>query len=156
MNEVDLSSVKQEPIDIDFKSELVEGTNHFDHGEIDPFTPHTSTWSLIIDHTLSILQQEENRYLNHSTIIKALIKEVNSLLHDIVNTLQDCCNPIGPDEECKEEILEVDGLIVNCLPCLPDQFTCHYKIKKEIPQYYQDSLFSLLKKQKNGVLVNQN
>ena len=69
----------------------------------DSHVPNPSTWSLIVDRTLFMLQQEENRYLNHSTIIKALIKEVNSLLHDIVNTLQDCCNPIGPDEECKED-----------------------------------------------------
>ena len=60
---VDLISVKQEPIDVDFKSKLVEGPNHFDYG--DSYVPNPSAWSLIVDSTLFMLQQEENRYLDH-------------------------------------------------------------------------------------------
>ena len=140
---VDVSAVKQEPLDVDFKSDLVEGSNQFDYSDINPFTPNPSAWSLIVDRTL-VLLHEENSHLSRSTIIKALVKEVNSLLYDVINLFQDCCKPIGPDEKSKGEMLEVDGLLVNCLPCLPDKFTCQYRINNEIPQFYNDTLFSVL------------
>ena len=150
---VDVSAVKQEPLDVDFKSDLVEGTNQFDFSEINPFAPNPSAWSLIVDRTL-VLLHEENCHLSRSTIIKALVKEVNSLLYDVINLFQDCCKPIGPEEQSKGEVLEVDGLLVNCLPCLPDKFTCQYRINNEVPQFYNDTLFSVLNNYYGG--DNQN
>ena len=142
-NPIDMGLIKQEPIDVDFKSELIEGTNQFDFVENDPFSPSSPIWSLLVNRTLFLLQ-DENRNIDRTFIIKTLIKEVNELLSDVVNLFQECCNPTSQDEKIGEEIVEVDGLLVNCLPCHPQNFTCHYRINDQIPQFYNDTLFSIL------------
>ena len=40
--------------------------------------------------------------------------------------------------------MEVDGLLVNCLPCHPQNVKCHYKICNDIPNAYLETLFSPL------------
>ena len=40
--------------------------------------------------------------------------------------------------------MEVDGLLVNCLPCHPQNVKCHYKICNDIPKAYLETLFSPL------------
>ena len=40
-----------------------------------------------------------------------------------------------------ENVLEVDGLLVNCLPCHPQNNSCYYKISNDIPQFYLETLF---------------
>ena len=159
-NNVDLALVKKEPLDNEFKRELIEGTNQYDYGDIEPYIePYTSSsssaWSLIVDRTLLLLQ-EENRNLNHSVIIKTLTKEVNELLTEVVNLFQECCSPTNPDEQWNENMIEVDGLLVNCLPCHPQNYTCHFKLNNVIPQFYNNTLFSVLGNQNEGEMINQN
>ena len=43
-NPIDMGLIKQEPIDVDFKSELIEGPNQFDFVENDPFSPSSPIW----------------------------------------------------------------------------------------------------------------
>ena len=40
--------------------------------------------------------------------------------------------------------MEVDGLLVNCLPCHPQNVKCHYKFCNDIPKAYLETLFSPL------------
>ena len=40
--------------------------------------------------------------------------------------------------------MTVDGLLVNCLPCHPQNLKCFYKICSDIPQTYLDTIFSPL------------
>ena len=92
-NPIDLGPIKEEPLDVDFKSELIEGSNQFDFDYNDPFAPSSPIWSLLVNRTFFKLQEENSR-VDHTLIINALIKEVNELLNDVVTLFQECCNPI--------------------------------------------------------------
>jgi len=53
-------------------------------------------------------------------------------------------NPINPenfDEKYSEDLLEIEGLLVSCLPCHPQNSKCFYRTCNDIPQKYLDTLF---------------
>ena len=87
------------------------------------------------------LLQEEHGHINMNSylIAEILIKETNELLSEIVKFFQDCCNPVSQTKNPGESILTVDGLLVNCLPCHPQNLKCSYKICTDIPQTYLDT-----------------
>ena len=90
---------------------------------------NSNIWSVLVNQCRYLLQEEYGYdQMNSSLITKILIKEANGLLVDIVRFFQECCNPITEQEEYNEGTLEIDGLLVNCLPCHPQNLKCYYKV----------------------------
>ena len=75
---------------------------------------------------------------------KIFIKEINELLTETVKFFQTCCNPITSDDKNTDETIEVNGLLVNCLPCHPQNLNCYYKLGSDIPKIYLETFFSPL------------
>merc|ERR1719219_1383090 len=82
--------------------------------------------------------------MNSHLITKILVKEVNELLANVVTFFKQCCICVNQEDSYIENVLEVDGLLVNCLPCHPQNLSCFYKISKDIPKVYLETLFSPL------------
>ena len=74
---------------------------------------------------------------------KIFIKEINELLTETVKFFQTCCNPIT-DNRDTDDTIEVNGLLVNCLPCHPQNLNCYYKLGSDIPKIYLETFFSPL------------
>ena len=146
MEEVKSSDdVKEEPLDIDFKNKQTEQPYPCDFGIADPYvTSSTSMWTSLVNRTLFLLEDEiRNKHPNHSNITSILVKEVNELLSEVNEFFKECWNPIVEEEECKDT-LKVDGAIVDCLPCHPQNSECFYKLANDIPQSYSETIFSPL------------
>merc|ERR1719367_944897 len=79
--------------------------------------------------------------MNSHLLTKILVKEVNELLSNVITFFQDCCISIEHNENYIENVLEVDGLLVNCLPCHQQNKSCFYRIATDIPQSYLNTLF---------------
>ena len=62
--------------------------------------------------------------------MKKLVKKYNELLVQSSKFFQEWCSPVGKEENYNEDIIEVDGLLVNCLPCHLQNISCYYKIPK--------------------------
>ena len=137
--------VKEEPLDIDFTNEQTEQPYQSEFGEADPYvTSSTSMWTSLVNRTLFLLEDEiRNKHPNHSNITSILIKEVNELLHEVNEFFKECWNPISEEKDCKDT-LKVDGAIVDCLPCHPQNSECFYKLANDIPQSYSETIFSPL------------
>jgi len=102
-------------------------------------------WSMLVSQCRYLLQEEyEFNQMNSTLMTKILVKEVNHLLVDIVNFFHDCCHPLNQEEICSENSVEVDGLLVNILPCHPQNLECFYRVRNDIPQEYLGTLFSPL------------
>ena len=82
--------------------------------------------------------------MNSYLLTKILIKEVNEILSEIVAFFKECCNNVNQEENQNENTLEVDGLLLNCLPSHPKNPTCFYKISSDVPEPYLETLFSPL------------
>jgi len=140
--------VKQEPLDEDFKNQLFEDANQYaDFSEVaDPFNSVSlPMWSLLVNRTLFLSKyQEGNRtqYLSQAAVTKLLIKEVNELLTNVIKFFQECCVPVCKEEKSDLESLEIDGPLIHCLPCHPQNPRCFYNLKRDIPQVYSDTLFN--------------
>ena len=72
---------------------------------------------MLVDRCRSLLQEQyEDTPISPQMITKILIKETNEFLLHFVNFFEECCNSISEEENYSENIIEVDGLFVNCLP----------------------------------------
>ena len=89
--------------------------------------------------------------MNSNLLTKILIKETNELLQQIVAFFQDCCSPLDQEEQYGDSTLEVDGLLVNCLPCHPQNVKCYYRVCNDIPKTYLETLFSPLTSEIQGI-----
>ena len=141
--------VKQEPTDTPeeqdsygVKNEYVDYQNETDFSANDPYPTSISTWELLVKRCRFLIQEEqEYNQMNSHLLTKILVKEVNELLSNVITFFQDCCISIKQNENYIENVLEVDGLLVNCLPCHPQNKSCFYRIASDIPQSYLDTLF---------------
>ena len=138
-----LKNVKEEPLDDDFKHEFLGYQEQYYNGESENFSELSNVWSFLVKRCRLLLQDEYGQ-MNSYLLAKILIKEVNDFLLDIVTFFKDCCIPISQEEIQSESILEVDGLLVNCLPAHPQNLKCFYRICSDIPKTYLETLFSLL------------
>ena len=138
-----LKNVKKEPLqEIEIKTEYLE--NQYEESA-ENFESLASVWSYLVKRCRFLLK-EENGYnkMNSYLLTKILIKEVNILLSEVVNFFQECCSPMNFDEKSDQDVFEVNGLLVNCVPCHPQNSTCYYKICSDIPETYLETLFSPL------------
>ena len=142
------STVKQEPFDYPEENGLFDYQNQIYYNENDQFDISLPTWSLIVNKCRFLLQENSQYYqfdqnLNLN-ITKILIKEINDLLQETVQFFQECYNPISDENNHNKDIIEVNGLLVNCLPCHPQNLKCCYKLSNTIPKSYQETFFSPL------------
>ena len=146
-----LNQVKEEPVDDDVKNDIFDFQNQLGVEESNDFFVSSSIWSTLVSRCRFLLQEEHGHInMNSYLIAEILIKETNELLSEIVKFFQDCCNPVSQTKDPSESILTVDGLLVNCLPCHPQNLKCSYKICTDIPQTYLDTLFSPLPNEIEG------
>ena len=146
-----LNQVKEEPVDDDVKNDIFDFQNQLGVEESNDFALSSSIWSTLVGRCRFLLQEEHGHInMNSYLIAEILIKETNELLSEIVKFFQDCCNPVSQTKNPGESILTVDGLLVNCLPCHPQNLKCSYKISTDIPQMYLDTLFSPLPNEIEG------
>ena len=146
-----LNQVKEEPIDDDVKNDIFDFQNQLGVEESNDFFVSSSIWSTLVSRCRFLIQEEHGHInMNSYLIAEILIKETNELLSEIVKFFQDCCNPVSQTKDPSESILTVDGLLVNCLPCHPQNLKCSYKICTDIPQTYLDTLFSPLPNEIEG------
>ena len=152
-----LTDIKQEPLDsfdeitkFGVKNEVFQyqndQDNHYQNVEDftanDPFPASLNTWSLLVKRCRFLIQEEyQHNQMNSYLLSKLLVKEVNELLSNVVTFFQDCCVTVNQDEYYSESTLEVDGLLVNCLPCHPQNTSCYYRISSDIPEVYLETLF---------------
>ena len=150
-----VKEIKEEPLDayegFGVKNELFEYQNNIDYSAqnnvqystIDPYDPSTSNiWSLLVKRCRFLLQEEhQHNQMNSYLLTKILVKEVNELLSNVVSFFQDCCVTVNQEENYSETTLEVDGLLVNCLPCHPQNTSCFYRISTDIPDIYLETLY---------------
>jgi hypothetical protein len=138
-----LKNVKEEPLDDDFKHEFLGYQEQYYNGESENFSELSNIWSFLVKRCRLLLQDEYGQ-MNSYLLTKLLIKESNQFLSAIVKFFQDCCMPASQEEIQCESTLEVDGLLINCLPCHPKNLKCYYKICSDLPKTYLETLFSLL------------
>ena len=164
-----VKKIKQEPVDpFDgsiVKNELFEYQNNTEYyqndteyGAIDPYDPASNIWSLLVKRCRYLIQNEhQHNQMNSYLITKILVKEVNELLSDVVAFFQDCCITLNENENFSESTLEVDGLLVNCLPCHPQNNSCCYRISSDIPDVYLETLFCPLDSEiDNNTFIDDN
>ena len=173
-----LKDIKQEPLDIpdeqsslgvkneyfeyqnenlDYSNEHFEYQNEADFNQKDPFSSSSNIWELLVKRCRFLIQEEqEYSRMNSHLITRILIKEVNELLSNVVTFFQDCCISVEQNEDYVENVLEVDGLLINCLPCHPQNLSCHYKISNDIPHVYLETLFSPLDNEVEENIPNDN
>ena len=137
-----MANIKEEPLDVDFKQELFNYQDK-DYSESELLSESSDIWSLLVKRCRLLLQEEYGQ-MNSYLLTKLLIKESNQFLSAIVKFFQDCCMPASQEEIQCESTLEVDGLLINCLPCHPKNLKCYYKICSDLPKTYLETLFSLL------------
>ena len=115
-----LNSVKQEYQGTNVKNELFEYHQNMNYPEETKGEPNgfsATIWSVLVDRCRSLLQEQyEDTPISPQMITKILIKETNEFLLHFVNFFEECCNSISEEENYSENIIEVDGLFVNCLP----------------------------------------
>ena len=152
-NEIDpseyLTDIKKEPVDnhdeqesFGVKNEHFEYQNGSNFDTNDPYPASSNAWELIVKRCRYLIQEEHEHYqMNSHLLTKILVKEVNEILSNVVAFFQDCCISVEQNENYIENVLEVDGLLVNCLPCHPQNNSCYYKISNDIPQFYLETLF---------------
>ena len=132
------------PPDVDVKNELFEYEQNLNNIS-ETYATSINIWSSLVERCRFLLQEEHGHSQMNSTLItKILIKESNELLQQIVNFFKECCNPISEEELMNESLLEVDGLLVNCLQCHSKNNICYYKISSDVPKTYLETLFSPL------------
>ena len=131
-------NIKEEPLDSDVKHDFFDyqdqtyqnqsynvGSEYCDESQ--------NIWSFMVQRCRLLLQEEYGQ-MNSYLLTKLLIKESNEFLSDMTTFFKDCCVPISEEEINNENILEVDGLLVNCLPCHPKNLKCYYTICSDIPK----------------------
>jgi len=119
-----------------------EYQNEAGYSTNDAFPTSLNTWELLIKRCRFLIQEEhQHNQMNSHLMTKILVKEINEVLSNVVTFFQDCCIAIEENENLVENLLEVDGLLVNCLPCHPQNNSCHYKISNDIPKKYLETLF---------------
>merc|ERR1712223_889436 len=104
-------------------------------------------WSVLVDRCRSLLHEENgDAPINPQMITNILIKETNEFLLNFVNFFEECCSSISDTENYSENIIEVDGLLVNCLPdyLRTDNHTCHYEISSQVSKAHLETLFGPL------------
>ena len=148
-----LQDIKKEPLDIPYeeatsygvKNEHLEYQNEVDFNLNDTLQASSNIWELLVKRCRFLIQEDHGLFeMNSHLLTQILVKEVNELLSNVVTFFQDCCVSV---EENENYVLEVDGLLVNCLPCHPQNTSCYYRIAGDIPQSYLDTLFCPLDNQ---------
>ena len=136
--------VKQEPLEINTKNELIHYQETFNENDFLP-SASLNLWTMLVKRCRFLFQEEYGHtQMNSHFLTEILIKEANELLQDIAKFFQDCCKPIVQENNHSEGTLIVDGLLVNCLPYGPKNSICHYIVSSDIPQVYLETLFSPL------------
>ena len=144
-----LADIKKEPVDaldqqdsFGVKNENFEYQNENNFSANESYPASSNVWELLVKRCRYLIQEEHEHYqMNSHLLTKILVKEVNEILSNVVTFFQDCCISVEQNEYYTENKLEVDGLLVNCLPCHPQNNSCYYKISNDIPQFYLETLF---------------
>ena len=135
--------VKQEPLEINTKNELLHYQETFNENDF-LSSASISLWPMLVKRCRFLFQEYGHTQMNSHFLTEILIKEANELLQDIANFFQDCCKPIVQEKNHSEGTIIVNGLLGNCLPCGPENSICHYIVSSDIPQVYLETLFSPL------------